>query len=208
MSFTSNPKNEGRVRGAARRIFNAPEEKYTPEYIELHNSSISAEPSKYSKIVQIYKRWGYLSLVAFAFFKIIEALIMNIAFATNPLSNGATVASILISLPITVSLIGIFAYAFIWISYWLCGMWHCSVCDGFFTMRRVYEKHIPNMDGSFVSHEVEKKEIKNTKGEVIGTIDQNVNYRVDQSYYYTVLQCKHCGRLSAEITVKQTKHEI
>lgn len=203
MAFTSNSSNEKRVKAASRRVFTTEGEKYSPEYIESHNARITAINNKFGAFVLLYKKWGYISIIGFAVFKILEAIIMSVAFSKNPLSDGAAITSVLFSIPIKICGAGIFVWIFVLISYWLFSMFHCKSCKGFYSMKKIFEVHIPDMDSSFVENRVEKKEIKDTKGKTVGTIDENVNVRVDKKYYYTVYKCKHCNTLSAEITVKQ-----
>ncbi|MBO5286790.1 MAG: hypothetical protein J6B34_01555 [Clostridia bacterium] len=203
MAFTRKKENEEKIRRIAKQIFANDGDKYSPDYIERHNAEIKPENDKLGVIVRKYKKWGFIALIAFVVLKIVETLASNIVFATQASYDAVTVVNVIFGIPITISALGIFLWAIIWICDWLLPNCHCTACQGFFSTERVFEKHLSNMDSSFVESRVEKREIKNTKGATIGTIDENVNVQVNKMVYYTVFRCKKCNTLMADIIVKQ-----
>ena len=187
---------------SASLIFEDENEKFSPEYVKNYNSGIKAPLNKLGTIALIYRKKGWLSLIAMVICSFFNYIINIITWNTDSTSIFVLAIGFIVIALNTLAKIAVFGWIVAWFAYWLAPLQHCTFCQALYAREVVFEKKIPGTSRKLKEDRTISHNVKNNQGKVIGSIDEDITVDITRATYYTVYQCKKCKKLKVEILIK------
>ena len=191
------------VERASESLFDCEGDEFSVQYIEGQNKKIEEKCDKLGTLGLKCRKEGWKIVCALLACNILNNLIGSFILAKF---SSAFLSIILLGIALIIKAglyISIIAVAIFWFAYWSAPLKHCTFCNGLFSREIVFEEKVPGIDVETTDTRTVSKVIKDNKGEKIGTIDENIVVNVRRMGFYTVFRCKKCGKLKAEVIIKE-----